>query len=83
MELDDVAHDRQAETKTAVCMCQGSVRLPERVKEFRQMFRADTDPGIAECNVNLRSSLFDSDAHASTGRREFERVDQEVAKGLL
>ncbi len=81
MKFDQIPHDRQAETKPAVAAA--SLRLPERLKQMRQIVGADSLPGIGNREMKTVIRVRKRDADGAALRRKLQRVGQEIPDNLL
>ena len=84
VQLDEVPHDRHAETEAAVTAAHRAVGLAEPIEHERQEFRRDADAGIGHFDLRRRrrrsvSAIVD----AAALRRELERVRHQVPHHLL
>ena len=83
VQLDDVAHDREAQAETAVAPPRAVPRLLEGLEDVGQERGFHPDPGVgdAHLHVGLRAPQGDLDAAALGG--ELDRVGEQVPHHLL
>jgi hypothetical protein len=59
------------------------VRLSKSFEHVRQEIRTNTDPGVADDDIDVRIHAFDPDLDASLLWRELHRIQQKVPDYLL
>src|SRR6185437_8137662 len=83
VQLDQVAHDRQAQTQAAVAPAYRAVLLPEAIEHMRQELCLDALTAVLHADLRhlarTRQRYFDSTA----GSGELDGVGQQVAHDLL
>src|SRR2546425_7419208 len=70
VELDDVAHDREAEPEAAVSAADRCLALPEAVEHEREELRSNALACIADPDARRRVGALQSDIDAAAHRRE-------------
>lgn len=83
VQFDQVVHDREAQTQTAVDAGERRVALAEAIEDMGQELRADALAGVAHRDVG--AGLVVTDAHFDTAaaRRELDGVGEQVQHDLL
>src|SRR5262249_12400145 len=83
VQLDQVAHNRQSQSQTAVLSRGRAVGLTETGKDVREKIRTDALTGVAHGDLDLRLALSQLHLHASAPRCELDRVREQVPNDLL
>src|SRR6185369_11544588 len=83
VQLDEVAHDREAEPETAEAARRRAVVLPESLEDEGQEPRVDAASRVADGDRDVGNHAPELAANASAGRRELHGVRQEVPEDLL
>ena len=83
MQLDQVAHDAEAEPEAAVRPRAGAVCLPEPLEDVRQELCADPLARIAHGELDVRLGAPEVDVDAPAFGRELDGIRQEVPDHLL
>src|SRR5437879_13797852 len=83
VQLHQVPHDREPEPQASVAPAYRAVLLPEAVKYMRQELGLDALTVVADADLDLTVAAGEADLDLSIGRRELDRVRQQVAHHLL
>ena len=63
VRLDQLAHDREADSHAAVAAIEAAFALDEEIEDARQQIRRDTDTGVAHAQHRLVVAGLDFDGH--------------------
>jgi hypothetical protein len=83
VQLDEVAHDRQSESKSAVTPRRRAVGLTEALEHVRQELRLDPEAGVGHAQLQMRGGTRERDADPAVGRRELHGVGEQIPDHLL
>ena len=83
VQLDQPAHEREADPEAALGVVLGARHLYERVEEGLQRLGRDADAAVAHADLELAVPLARRQLHASAVRRVLDRVREQVAEDLL
>src|SRR5262249_61420544 len=83
VQLDQVAHNRQSQSQTALLSRGRALGLTETVKDVREKIRTDALTGVAHGDFDLRLALSQLHLHAPASRCELDRVREQVPDDLL
>src|ERR1043165_2721057 len=83
VKLNQMAHDRQAQTKTTKTPGRRTVRLTKTIEYAREKLRSDSLARITDRYRRVRIVLRDADVNLAVVWRELHRVGQEVPDDLL
>ena len=81
MQLDDVSRDRQSESQAA--SLRRSLGLTQSLEHMRQKRRIDSFAVIADSDARVTIDAIELQIDPSAGRRELDRVREDVADHLL
>ena len=81
--LDEMPHDRKAETQSAMRPSGAGVGLTESFEHVRQEFGGDANAVVGDADLDGVSDRLDRDFDPAALRREPHGVRQEVAHNLL
>ncbi len=82
MQIDEVMHERQADTETAVRPRAAAVRLPEALEDVRQRSGWNALPRVAHHDLDVEVAAAELELHHAAGGRELHGVLQQVADDL-
>src|SRR5262249_31172868 len=75
VQLDQVPHDREAESDAALALAAADIlRLPEALEHVRQELRRDALAGVADDDPHLRALALEAELDPSAARRELDGV---------
>src|SRR6266478_1314054 len=83
VQLDDVAHDGQAEPEAPVGTGRRAVRLLEALEDARQELRPDALARVAHGDLDVRVEPFEHHLDAPALRRELDGIGEEIPRDLL
>ena len=78
VQLDDVAHDGQAQPEAAVRAFGRTVGLAKALENVRQKTRGDPLSGVRDGDLHLRFDALEANLNPPRARRELQRVRQQV-----
>src|SRR5262249_31232034 len=83
VQLDNVPGERKPKPETAELARRASVRLPESVKDERQIVPRDANPSVAEGDPDLAAAALALNGHAAARGCELDRVREDVPHHLM
>src|SRR6476660_2047511 len=83
MELDELLGDRQPETEAECCASGRRVLLTEAFEHVRQETRGNALAVVDDGDLNLAVHAADTDLYPALGRRELDRVVNQIPQHLL
>src|SRR5207247_2379650 len=83
VQLDEMAHDREAEAEAAVATRARALRLAKAIEDVRQELRTDAGARVRHDDACLARPGFEHHVDATARWRELDRVRQEVPDDLL
>lgn len=83
MELDDVLHDREPQSKAPLGAGRRAVGLPESIEDEGKDVGADAAAGIRDHDIDARLRALQPHGDPPTLSRELDRVRQHVPERLL
>src|SRR5205085_7131344 len=83
VQFNQVPHDREAETESAVCARRRAVSLAEAFEHVRQKLWRDPRASIADADLRVRAVLRDVDTNHAAIRGELRSCGEQVPNYLL
>src|SRR6188474_1190622 len=83
MELDNLSHEREAESQSAVAAARRGVRLAEAVEQVWKEFATDPLASVPHNQLDRRTHLRKLHVDPAARLGEFDRVRHEIPNGLL
>ena len=83
VQLDEMAHDREAEAEAAILTRARALRLAEAIEDVRQELHTDAGARVRNDDARLAWPRLEGHVDAAARRRELDRVRQEVPDDLL
>ena len=81
--LGQFFHQREADADALELPFRRTIRLPEPIKNVRQIFFFDTDARVAHDDAELVGNFLGAEPDAPARGRELQRVEQQVQHHLL
>src|SRR5215471_5341393 len=83
MQVDDLADDRQTQSKSSICPDAAVFRLAERFEKMRQELRRNAFAGIVHNNLDVGESVMRLYLYPPASRGELDSVGEQVPDDLL
>src|SRR5690349_22387633 len=83
MQLNEMSHDCEPESETAVSPRRRSVSLPETIEDVRQKVGLDPDARVVHCDLNMRINALQRDLDRPALARKLHAIRQQVPHDLL
>src|SRR5438093_13714475 len=83
VQFDQVTHDGETKSDASVLTGRPTVGLPETLEDVRQEIWRNSDPGIADDDLDMRIDPFESHLDNAVLWREFDGIRHEVPDDLL
>src|SRR4029453_2580655 len=83
VQLHEVLRDRKAKAQSRGTTTAGAILLAKSLEHMRQKFRRDATTVILHDELEMIRRLLNPDCDATSGRREFDRVVNEIPQNLL
>jgi hypothetical protein len=83
VQLDEMLDDREAKSKATESSRDRLVRLLESIKHVRQKVRLESDTGIGDGDLGVRTRSSQRHRDPAALRRELDRIGEQVPHYLL
>src|SRR5215217_6878082 len=83
MKLNQVSHDREAESESAKTSCRGTIGLTKSIEYARQKLPLDALARVFHSHTRIRSMLLDAHTDLSAMWCELHRIRQQVPDDLV